>query len=366
MAKKIFVAATGQNCGKTTISIALMHQARKKYNKVGFVKPFGPKVLLYDDFMVDMDALLMAKAFGMEEDIALMSPVALHRDFTKDFLAGKLDDLSLTDCVLQAVQELEEKYDFLIIEGAGHGGVGAVIGLNNAKVAKLIDAPVLIVTGSGIGKVIDAVHLNLALYQREGADVRGIIVNKLMASKREATRKYLRHAFDPLNIEVVEGFNYSPTLANPTLSHISKLFDLPLQGDMGEKSRIIHNIQLGAASSQRVIDGLENSTLMIVTSSRDELIVTLSSLYHIPAYKEKIAGLVISGHAPVSEITQQILIDSQIPFIRVEETTADAFTALSADVAKITYEDQEKLNWIRANAEEFMDFEAIDALLSKV
>ncbi|HBA86726.1 MAG TPA: cobyrinic acid a,c-diamide synthase [Geobacter sp.] len=362
MAKKIFVAATGQNCGKTTISISLMHQARKKYRKVGFVKPFGPKVLLYDDFMVDMDALLMAKAFGMEEDIALMSPVALHRDFTKDYLAGKLDDLSLTDCIVKAVRELEQKYDFLIIEGAGHGGVGAVIGLSNAKVAKLIDAPVMIVSESGIGKVIDAVHLNLALYEREGADVRGIIVNKLHPNKKEMTRKYLKQAFEPA-VKVIDGFNYSPILANPTLSHISKLFDLPLLGDCNEKSRIIHNIQLGAASSQRVIDGLQDSTLMIVTSSRDELIVTLSSLYHIPAYREKIAGLVISGHVHVSEVSQQILHDSKIPYIRVEETTAEVFTALSDDVAKITYEDQEKLNWIMANAEKGMDFEAIDALL---
>jgi BioD-like phosphotransacetylase family protein len=363
MAKKIFVAATGQNCGKTTISISLMHQARKKYQRVGFVKPFGPKVLLYDDLMVDMDALLMARAFGLEKDIALMSPVALHKDFTKDFLAGKLDDLSLSDCIVKAVRELEEKYDFLIIEGAGHGGVGAVVGLNNAKVAKLIDAPVMIVTESGIGKVIDAVHLNLALYQREGADVRGIIVNKLIPSKKELTRKYLKQAFQSSNIEVIEGFNYSPILANPTLGHISKLFDLPLQGDLNEKSRIIHNIQLGAASSQRVIDGLEDSTLMIVTSSRDELIVTLSSLYHIPAYKEKIAGLVIAGHGPVSEISQQIVHDSNIPYIRVEETTAEVFTALSDDVAKITFEDQEKLDWIMANAEQYFDFQAVDALL---
>lgn len=362
MAKKIFVAATGQNCGKTTISISLMHQARKKYQRVGFVKPFGPKVLLYDDFMVDMDALLMAKAFGLEEDIALMSPVALYRDFTKDYLAGKLDDLSLSDCIVEAVRELEEKYDFLIIEGAGHGGVGAVIGLSNAKVAKLIDAPVMIVSESGIGKVIDAVHLNLALYEREGADVRGIIVNKMIPSKKEVTTKYLKRAFEP-QIKVIDGFNYSPILANPTLSHISKLFDLPLQGDASEKSRIIHNIQLGAASSQRVIDGLLDSTLMIVTSSRDELIVTLSSLYHIPAYREKIAGMVIAGHVPVSEVSQQILHDSRIPYIRVEETTAEVFTALSDDVAKITYEDQEKLNWIMANAEKDMDFEAVDALL---
>jgi BioD-like phosphotransacetylase family protein len=241
--------------------------------------------------------------------------------------------------------------------------VGAVIGLSNAKVARLIDAPVLIVSESGIGRVVDAVHLNLALYEREGADVRGIIVNKLIARKKEVTTKYLKMAFSPLGVSVIDGFNYSPVLANPTVGHICKLFDLPLQGDQNEKSRIINNIQLGAASSQTVIDSLRDSTLLILTSSRDELIVTLSSLYHIPAYRQKIAALVIAGYGPVSRISQQILDDSNIPYIRVEETTASVYSALSEDVAKITHEDQEKLAWIMANAEASMDFDAIDALL---
>src|SRR5512136_1137559 len=95
MARKVFIAATGQNCGKTTMSVSLMHLARKKYQRVGFIKPIGPKIEIYDDFMVDMDAVLMAKTFGLERDIALMNPVALHRDFTKDYLSGRLDGLDL-------------------------------------------------------------------------------------------------------------------------------------------------------------------------------------------------------------------------------------------------------------------------------
>ncbi|SNB45855.1 AAA family ATPase [Geobacter sp. DSM 9736] len=363
MAKRIFIAATGQNCGKTTMSVSLMHLARKKYGRVGFIKPIGPKIDYYNDFMVDMDALLMAKTYAMEEDIALMSPVALHKNFTKDYLEGRLTELDMSGCIVKAVEELDSKYDFLIIEGAGHGGVGSVVGLSNAKVAKLVDAPVVIVTESGIGKVIDAVHLNLALYEREKADVRAVIVNKLLANKRDSILDLLRKGVSWQGIDVIGGFNYSPILANPTLSHISKLLDLPLHGNPEERSRIIHHIQLGAASSQKVIDGLLESTLMIVTASRDELIVTISSLYHIPAYKAKIAGMVIAGHTPVAKITQQILDDSTIPYIRLERSTAEAFMILKEDVAKISAEDQEKLNWIKANAESDIDFEAIDALL---
>ncbi|RII27155.1 MAG: cobyrinic acid a,c-diamide synthase [Geobacter sp.] len=363
MAKKVFIGATGQNCGKTTISVSLMHLARKKYDRVGFIKPIGPKIEYYDDLMVDMDAVLMAKAFGLEEDIALMSPVALHQNFTRDYLAGRLADLDLGKKILDAVEELDAKYDLLIIEGAGHGGVGSVINLNNARVAKMLDAPVVIVTESGIGRAIDAINLNLALYRQEGADVRSVIMNKLLPAKRNDILGYLRTAFDGKGIHVAGGFNYSPILANPTLSHIGKLLKLPVHGAPDKRSRIIHHIQLGAASSQRVVDALLESTLVVVTGSRDELLVTLASLYHIPDYHDKLAGMVITGHAPVSKISQQILDDSTIPYIRVKETTSIVFTTLLDDVAKITAEDQEKLNWIKANAEQDINFAALDALL---
>ena len=119
-----------------------------------------------------------------------------------------------------------------------------------------------------------------------------------------------------------------------------------------------------AASSQKVIDRLVDATLLISTSCRDELIVTLSSLYHIPAYQRKIAGLVIPGHAPVSAITQQILDDSGIPYIRISEsTTAETYSAISGHISKISPEDDEKIDLICSLAEKVMDFEAIERLL---
>jgi uncharacterized protein len=363
MAKKVFIGATGQNCGKTTMSVSLLHLARQKYDRVGFIKPIGPKIERYGTMMVDMDAVLMAKTYGLEEDIALMNPVSIHRNFTRDFIAGHKNCHDLKQQIIEAVAELEKKYDFLIIEGAGHGGVGSVIGLSNACVARTLNAPVIIVADSGIGSTIDSVYLNLALYEKEEADVRMILVNKIRASKREQILGYLERGFPGRSLRVTGGFNYSPILANPTLSHIGRLLKLPLHGDPDGRSRIIHHIHLGAASSQRVVDALAPATLMVLTSSRDELIVTLSSLYHIPAYQEKIVGMVIAGHVPISEITQQILDDSHIPYIRVHETTADVFTTLMEDVAKITVEDREKIAWIQANAENEIDFEAIDALL---
>lgn len=363
MCRKIFIGATGQHCGKTTISLSLMHLARKKYGRVGFMKPLGPKWIEFNGAIVDKDAAMFASVFGVEEDVLLMSPLTLAPGTTRRYLDGEIDSSVPSSLIRTACRELEKKYDFLIIEGAGHGGVGSVVGMNNARIAAELNAPVLLVTGGGIGNVIDAVELNLALYQRENADVRIIMANKLVAEKRENTLAYLRKAFAGSGRMITSAFDYLPTLADASLQHISELLDLPLKGDSAERSRLCHNIQLGAASSQIVIDHLENSTLLIVTSSRDELLVTASSLHHIPEYKTRLAGLIIAGHVPVSNITQRILDDSKIPYIRIEETSSEIFSRLREHVSKIGPDDREKIDLINSIAERYIDFEAIDAMI---
>lgn len=363
--KKIFIAATGQHCGKTTISLSLMHLAKKRYARVGFIKPIGPKLFMLDGIEMDMDAALIASIYGIEDDRALMSPVVIGRGYTKKFLAGEIPARRPLESITRACRELEEKNDFLIIEGSGHGGVGSVIGINNAQIAKALNAPVIMVASGGVGSVIDAVQLNLPLFKQEGADVKMVLVNKLIPELRQETLGYLDKFFTSRPQLVAGAFDYSRTLANPTLADLSNLLKLPLHGDQHARSRIIHNIQLGAASSQRVIDTLQDSTLLITTSSRDELIVTASALYNIPAYRKKLAGLVIPGHQPVSAISQKILDDSNIPYLKVERTTAEVFTTLKEHVSKITSEDHEKIDLIKHSAEKIINFDTIDALASQ-
>jgi phosphate acetyltransferase len=362
MCKKIFIAATGQHCGKTTISLSLMHLAKKKYARVGFIKPIGPKLFMVDGVQMDMDAALIAQVYGLEKDRALMSPVVIDRGYTKRYLRGEIRADLPVEKIREACAELERRNDFLIIEGSGHGGVGSVVGINNAQIARMLNAPVILVASGGIGCVIDSVELNLSLFRQAGADVKLVLVNKLIPEKRAETMRYLQNFFEVRGQKISGAFDYSPILADPTLTDVSNVLKLPLHGDQAGKSRIIHHVQLGAASSQRVIDTLHDSTLLLTTSSRDELIVTTSALYNIPAYRQKLVGLVIPGSAPISGISQKILDDSGIPYIRTLKTTAEVFTILSEHVSKITAEDHEKINLIKSTAERSIDFKAIDAM----
>jgi BioD-like phosphotransacetylase family protein len=364
MARKIFVAATGQNSGKTTTSHSLMYMARKKYKRVGFVKPLGPKPTVASNGMVaDKDAALMAEVFGLEDDLSLMSPVVLLPGDTQKLLDGELSSVEIEQRMFDAIAELERKNDFLIIEGAGHTGVGSVIGFSNARIARQVDAPVVMVTGGGIGNVVDAAYMNLALFQKEGAEVRAVLANKIIPEKRDKTLHYLGLAFAEEPFKVIGGFNYQPILANPTLRRISQVLDLELQGSQETAGQIVHHVQIGSAATQRVTELLKESSLVIVTSSRDELLVTLANIYNLPEYRHLLAGLVIPGVARVSAITQKILDRSGIPYMRTSHTTANVFNRINEDVSKLNAKDTQKIDLIMELADKRFNFDAIDDLL---
>ncbi len=148
MAKNIFIAATSQNCGKTTTSIGLMHLAQKKYRRVGFIKPLGPKPVKFNRCTVDKDAALIAQVFDMEKDLRLMSPVVVYPDTTRMVVDGEISPDELHERIILAYTELEKKCDFIIIEGSGHPGVGSILKTSNACIARMLNAPVLMVTGA--------------------------------------------------------------------------------------------------------------------------------------------------------------------------------------------------------------------------
>jgi len=364
MAKKIFVAATGQNSGKTTTSLSLLHLARQKYKRIGFIKPIGPKPISVGGLTVDKDAALIAQVYGLERYLEYMSPVMVLPGTTKKVLDGEIDREMLRRKIVEAMAVLERESDFLIVEGAGHSGVGTVLGMSNACIARMVNAPVLMVAGGGIGNVVDSVGMNAALFQQQGADIRALVANKIIPEKREEILRYLALAFEDASFRLIGGFNYQPTLANPTLRRISSVLGLPLQGNTEDEMRIVHHVQIGAASTQRVVELLQDATLLLVTSSRDELLVTLANLYTMADYRSKIVGLVIPGVAPISKITQQILDRSNIPYMRTSQTTTQIFLSISEDVSKLTADDHEKIALIQTLAEKRFDFEALDALFS--
>ncbi|MFZ2356851.1 MAG: AAA family ATPase, partial [Candidatus Omnitrophota bacterium] len=129
--KKIFIAATKQNDGKTTLSLGLICNFQQRFKKIGFIKPIGQRYLEEDGQKIDEDSWLIEEACGIKCGLKDMSPIAVERGFTEKYIA-KPDKNLISNQIKKAFKRVSKKQDLVIIEGTGHAGVGSVFDHSNA------------------------------------------------------------------------------------------------------------------------------------------------------------------------------------------------------------------------------------------
>src|SRR4051794_4155174 len=152
--KQLYLAATGQNRGKTTAALGLFDGFLRSGLRTAFMKPVGQRTVIDHGQPADEDAVLMHETFDLAADYTNMSPVHIPRGFTKAYIAGEVVE-ELGARITAGRDVFRADHDIILIEGTGHAGVGAVIGLSNAVVARMLGAPAIIVSEGGVGRPID-------------------------------------------------------------------------------------------------------------------------------------------------------------------------------------------------------------------
>src|SRR6202012_4794173 len=181
---RVFIAATRQNDGKTTTSLGLIAALQKHFPRIGYIKPVGQRFVEIEDEKIDEDSVLMESVYRMGSPLVDMSPIAVEPAFTRKYLQSANNE-ALVKKIQKAFDRVAWEKDFVLCEGSGHAGVGSVFDLSNATIAKILGAKVIIVSQGGIGKPIDEVYLNQAVFDREGVEIIGVILNKVLPDKVE-------------------------------------------------------------------------------------------------------------------------------------------------------------------------------------
>ena len=290
--QRVFVAATGQNRGKTTASLGLTAAIIARGARIGFIKPVGQRYVVVEGTRADEDAVLMKAVFDLPDALDDMSPVTLPRHFTTDYILGKVEN-HLERAVTEAATRVSADKDLLVIEGTGHAGVGAVVGLSNARVAALLEAPVVIVSEGGVGRPIDEIVLNHALFQREGVRVIGAVVNKVDVDSHPHLPEVLRRGLGQHGIELLGCIPYSDLLANPSLELIATHLDGELLAGEATPGRTIGHVAIGAMRAQHAAGLIRDRTLLITPGDRDDM---LSMALELNAGAEGlVTGIVLTG-----------------------------------------------------------------------
>jgi BioD-like phosphotransacetylase family protein len=269
--RQVYLAATGMNRGKTTFALGLLAALLERGCATGFSKPVGQRYAVVDGVPADEDAILMRSVFGLLDPLAVMSPVHIPRGFTKAFIRGEVRD-DLPGRIVAAHEAGRAGKEMLLVEGTGHAGVGAVIGLSNADVAALLGAPALIVSEAGVGRPIDEIVLNQALFARKGVPVIGAVVNKVDADTHPTLPDTLRRGLARHGIDLLGTLPYRPILSNPTLAMLVEQMDGEILAEGDDLDRPIEHVAIGAMQPGHLIERIGPGSLLIVPGDRGDVI----------------------------------------------------------------------------------------------
>jgi BioD-like phosphotransacetylase family protein len=269
--RQVYLAATGMNRGKTTFALGLLAALMDRGLETGFIKPVGQRYALVGGIPADEDAILMREVFGLPDALTVMSPVHIPRGFTKAFIRGEVTD-DLADRIRRAHEEAGRDREALLIEGTGHAGVGAVIGLSNADVAATLGAGAIIVSEAGVGRPIDEIVLNRALFARHGVHVLGAVVNKVDAREHPTLPDVLRGGLERHGIALLGTLPYRPILSNPTLSMLIEQLPGEVLNQGDDLDRPIEHVAIGAMQPRHVLERIGPGSLLIVPGDRQDVI----------------------------------------------------------------------------------------------
>ena len=202
MAKVIMVQGTMSNVGKSLITAGLCRIFWQDGYKVA---PFKSQNMALNSYVTE-DGLEMGRAQVMQAEAAgikpsvEMNPILLKPTndtgsqvivngkpignmAAKDYFKRKKD---LIPDIMRAFHRLEQDYDIIVIEGAGSP---AEINLKaddivNMGLAKLVDAPVLLIGDIDRGGVFAQLYGTIELLEEEErARIKGLIINKFRGDK---------------------------------------------------------------------------------------------------------------------------------------------------------------------------------------
>lgn len=353
---RIFVAATRMNDGKTTTCLGLTAALQTMGLNVGYIKPIAQRIVQSGEDQVDEDTLLIDGLFSLDIPIAAMSPVAIGPEFTKNYLENPNEiGPQLKDRICRAFDRAAYGKDIIVVEGSGHAGVGSVFGASNADNAKVLGSKALIVAAGGIGKPIDEIALNKALFDQSGVEVVGVILNKVLPDKIDFIRDFASRGLKKLGIPLIGVVPLQETLVYPNLDQVAE----------ETKARWIHQpaglrrvrrVVIGAMSARRAAEYFRvNGTLVIVPGDREDLLEAFIE----GGGAKSLSGIILSNGLLPNDALMKKLTDAGIPVAAVEAESFAVTARINNMTVKTMRQDSDKIPIIEKMIRESVDIPAL-------
>ncbi|MCB1136859.1 MAG: AAA family ATPase, partial [Chlamydiia bacterium] len=317
----LFIAATGQHVGKTTVCLGLLEGLCQRLGAaaVGFTKPVGQQhVEIESGLHVDKDSALFKDHFQLTCEYEDMSPVMVPAGFTRRFIDGEVTVEELRIKIKSAFERVCSSHSYTIVEGTGHVGVGSIIDLNNAQVASLLGLEMVIIASGGLGSAFDELAQNVALCKLHGVHVRGVILNRVIEDKQAMIMDYFSRALARWDIPLVGCIPYNEYLSTPCMRDFELLFDTPLLSGESARYRHFSEIRLVATTYEVYRELIAQHQLVITPAKREDIIMATLTAHRqakLRDGKDLRGGMILTGRHPPSPAILKEIREAKIPIL---------------------------------------------------
>lgn len=360
MNKAIYIATTEPDSGKSIVSLGLMQSLLGKAAKVGYFRP------IIDDFApgkIDNHINTVSTYFNL--DLKFEDAYAFKRsEVIRKTNENK--DGEIISRIIEKYKALEERFDFILIEGTGFTGEGTIKEFDiNVLIAKNLGVPAIILA-SGIGKTLDEFvgRLQMAFdsFKDKGVEVLAVIANKVEPQNKTLVVSELER-YLPSKV-VVGAIPINPVLANPSIKEIVETLDAKVLFGEAFINNQAGNYSVGAMQLHNYLLHLKENALVITPGDRADIILGALQA-NISDNYPNISGIVLTaGLIPENSIIKLIEgLSHVVPIISVKGGTFSVTNSLGSIKSQIYAENTEK---IALSIKDFEKHVKVDALIERL
>ena len=220
--KGICITGTDTGIGKTFVAEGIIRELRRRRIKTVPMKPVETGCIKRKGVLYPSDTERLLRASGIKESIDLVNPYRF-REPVAPYVASRINKTKIEKTkILNAMNTLIRRYEFLIIETAG--GLLVPVADNYLNIDMIEDSglPLIIVSRPDLG-TINHTLLTIAVARDRGINIMGVIFNYTRKKKKgipEKTNPEIISKFG--NIDVLGVVPYSAS--GPSDRRLDKTF----------------------------------------------------------------------------------------------------------------------------------------------
>jgi phosphate acetyltransferase len=358
--KAIYITTIEPNSGKSIVSLGLMQLLLGKTAKVGYFRP------IIDDLQkgeVDNHINTVTSYFNL--NLKFEEAYAFSRsEVIRKKNENKVDEI--ISKIIEKYKALEERFDFVLIEGTSFIGEGVIIEFDiNILIAKNLGVPAIILA-SGVGKSLEELVGSLRIaydsFRDKGVEVLSIIANKVEPKNQDVVIAELaKHLPSEVIVNAIP-MNY--ILANASIKEIVE--DLGGKVLFGES--YINNqagyFSVGAMQLRNYLTHLKANALVITPGDRADIILGALQA-NISANYPSISGIVLTGGLIPEDAIIKLIegLSDIVPIISVEGGTFSVANSIGAIKSQIYAQNTQK---ILTSIKDFEKHVHVEALVERL